>query len=639
MTIISFFRDLYSLDTLDTRFTTSSTTPLKAGDDESRKTATQDGPSSSKLPSGASPPRWRTPEFLLYLLVFIVSVPQMYLAVVEVSQADSPNYTRYEHMLSPGWLFGRKVDNSDGQYAGFRDNLPYLALLVVLHPLARRGFEAVTDAASPSQANGPNKSGIASAAAQQRLRSRLTFDLLFALIYISALHGFSAVKILLILYLNFSLGTALPREYIPAATWIFNIAILFANEFSRGYSLAGLSEVLGPNFTTVGTWGKVLDSWGGLIPRWEVNFNITVLRLIAFNMDHFWALDRSSSGSPIEVRVNRADPLLLDDADSLKKKQLDPSSLSERDRVSIPAPGSSYTSFTTYVAYALYPPLYIAGPILTFNDYISQSTYVSPSISFRRTLLYAIRFLLTLFCMEFLLHTIYVVAISKASPDWSTYTPFQLSMLAYFNLHIIWLKLLLPWRFFRLWSLVDGIDPPENVVRCMSDNYSAQQFWRAWHRSYNRWIVRYIYIPLGGTGSGTSRVRGIANMLVVFTFVALWHDINLRLLAWGWLVVLFVLPEVLATMAFPRKKWESRPTTYRMLCGIGAVGNILMMMAANLVGFSVGLDGLKGLVAGIIGSWQGAVFMLAACGALFVGAQVMFEHREEEKRHGVKMKC
>ena len=64
-----------------------------------------------------------------------------------------------------------------------------------------------------------------------------------------------------------------------------------------------------------------------------------------------------------------------------------------------------------------------------------------------------------------------------------------------------------------------------------------------------------------------------------------------------------------------------------------------MMMAANLVGFSVGLDGLKGLVAAMTSSWQGGVFVLTACVALFCGAQVMFEHREEEKRKGVKMKC
>ena len=136
-----------------------------------------------------------------------------------------------------------------------------------------------------------------------------------------------------------------------------------------------------------------------------------------------------------------------------------------------------------------------------------------------------------------------------------------------------------------------------------------------------------------------SKARGIGNMLAVFTFVALWHDINLRLLMWGWLITLFVLPETLATMAFPAKKWRDRPNTYRVLCGIGAVFNILMMMTANLVGFAVGLDGLKGLVQGIVGSWQGLGFMFAACGALFVGAQVIFEVREGELRKGIKLKC
>lgn len=306
----------------------------------------------------------------------------------------------------------------------------------------------------------------------------------------------------------------------------------------------------------------------------------------------------------------------------------------------MPGPASTYTSFSTYLAYVLYSPLYLAGPIITFNDYISQSCFPSKSLTTRRTTLYGVRFLLTLLCMELLLHYIYVVAISKSDPDWTTYTPFQLSMLAFFNLHIIWLKLLIPWRFFRLWSLIDGIDPPENVVRCMSDNYSAFAFWRGWHRSFNRWIVRYIYIPLGGgPGGGVSKLRGIANMLAVFTFVALWHDINLRLLMWGWLITLFVLPETLATMAFPAKKWRDRPNTYRVICGVGAVFNILMMMAANLVGFAVGIDGLTGLINGIIGSWQGLGFMLAACGVLFVGVQVMFEVREGEKRKDINLKC
>jgi protein-cysteine N-palmitoyltransferase HHAT len=92
---------------------------------------------------------------------------------------------------------------------------------------------------------------------------------------------------------------------------------------------------------------------------------------------------------------------------------------------------------------------------------------------------------------------------------------------------------------------MDGLDPPANMVRCMADNYSPLGFWRSWHRSFNLWIVRYIYIPLGGMH------RLVATSVLIFTFVALWHDLSPRLLAWGWLVALFILPEVMARKAFP----------------------------------------------------------------------------------------
>lgn len=292
-----------------------------------------------------------------------------------------------------------------------------------------------------------------------------------------------------------------------------------------------------------------------------------------------------------------------------KKKQLDPSNLSERDRIEIP-PERRYFSFRNYIAYVLYAPLYLAGPIVTFNDFIAQCRYPSRSINTTRTLRYGLRFFICLFTMEIMLHYIYAVAISKAHPAWEVYSAFQVSMLGYFNLHHIWLKLLLPWRFFRLWALVDGIDAPENMVRCMSNNYSTLAFWRGWHRSLNRWIIRYIYIPLGGSHvQGQSavvvQVRTVVNYIAVFSFVAVWHDINLRLLIWGWLIVIFILPEILATVAFPKRKWKDQRTSYRIICGVGAIVNILMMMIANLIGFALGVDGIVGLLHSLFGSWFG----------------------------------
>ena len=57
-----------------------------------------------------------------------------------------------------------------------------------------------------------------------------------------------------------------------------------------------------------------------------------------------------------------------------------------------------------------------------------------------------------------------------------------------------------------------------------------------------------MYIPLGGTKN-----VAVATILI-FTFVALWHGVAFHLLAWGWIVSLFILPELLATYTLPHSK-------------------------------------------------------------------------------------
>lgn len=297
MTVYSFFREVYSLDTLDNRLTTSSKTPSKDANDIS-KTTSKDAVKTTDLPPGASPTKWGTSEFYLYTLVFVVCVPLMYKAVWDVSQPSSPHYKEYEKLLSDGWLFGRKVDNSDGQYAGFRDNIPYLSILLVVHPLLRRAYNSL----AATSAAGTSIPSSSSWATPQHFASRVNFDFVSGLVFIIALHGFSALKVLTILYINYSIAMRLPRNSVPTATWIFNLTVLFANELAQGYHFKTLTEAAAPFYAGAEDLGKFLDGWGGLIPRWEVLFNITILRLIAFNMDYYWSLARDRAGSPIEVR-------------------------------------------------------------------------------------------------------------------------------------------------------------------------------------------------------------------------------------------------------------------------------------------------------------------------------------------------
>lgn len=189
-----------------------------------------------------------------------------------------------------------------------------MLLLLVLHVCLRRVynfFHPVVDASSSVQAKAkgdiPPRSATA-ISADGRLNQRVSFDLYFAIFLLTGLHGISAIKVLLILYANYNITTKLPKNYIPAATWIFNVGILFANELFNGYQLTGIAELPFPVSDSVSpetlprvvAWARWLDGLCGLVPRWEILFNITVLRLISYNLDYYWSLDYPSS-SPIEV--------------------------------------------------------------------------------------------------------------------------------------------------------------------------------------------------------------------------------------------------------------------------------------------------------------------------------------------------
>ncbi|KAG0137905.1 MBOAT, membrane-bound O-acyltransferase family-domain-containing protein [Tuber indicum] len=268
-----------------------------------------------------------------------------------------------------------------------------------------------------------------------------------------------------------------------------------------------------------------------------------------------------------------------------KKKLLNPTNISERDRIDTLATMEDY-GFFNYLAYILYSPLYLVGPIITFNDFVHQQRYPQPTTSPTLVIKYGLRLLSSILTME-LAHYLYVVAISKTRHTydaWSSYTPFQLSMIG--------------------------------------NHCSALALWRARHRSFNRWIVRYIYIPFSGAS------RPIMNVVAVFTLVALWHDLSFKPLAWGWLVVLFVIPELVC-----RKE-----RAYRYLSGLGAVGNVLMMMgAANLVGFAIEAEGVRDLARGVLGSWEGFGFVALVCTCSWLCRLCM--RLEKKKRVGIDLRC
>jgi D-alanyl-lipoteichoic acid acyltransferase DltB (MBOAT superfamily) len=182
-------------------------------------------------------------------------------------------------------------------------------------------------------------------------------------------------------------------------------------------------------------------------------------------------------------------------------------------------------------------------------------------------------------------------------------------------LKMMWLKFLLIWRFFRAWALFEGTDPPENMLRCMSNNYSLEGFWRGWHASFNRWLVQYVYKPMGG------RARRYYSVWVIFLFVALWHDLETKLLLWGLLNASFYVLEVWVKILFSRVGYM-HPVVYALLTASAGATYIMVLIGVNLTGYATGVGGISQLL-GKIGSAEGLRMVGVSFYFLTVGVLLM----------------
>jgi len=84
-----------------------------------------------------------------------------------------------------------------------------------------------------------------------------------------------------------------------------------------------------------------------------------------------------------------------------------------------------------------------------------------------------------------------------------------------------------------------GIKIPENF----NWPYFAKnitEFWKRWHISLYKWLVDYVFIPLGG--SRVSQVKILRNIAIVMLVSGLWHGAAFHFILWGtWHATLLIL--------------------------------------------------------------------------------------------------
>lgn len=304
----------------------------------------------------------------------------------------------------------------------------------------------------------------------------------------------------------------------------------------------------------------------------------------------------------------------------------DPSQYCLKYRYDTPHPVEDY-SFLHFASFMLYAPLFITGPPLPFNAFISQIKNPSNIISTAPK--YTLRTLFVYVVFEIFIHFDYSFAIStrpENSSIWDTFTPAEYLLCILNLLFFIQLKFNTIWKVAKTWATWDNMEVPENMNRCIANNYNVEGFWRSWHRGFNQWLLRYIYFPLGG-----SKTK-LWNIWVVFTFVAIWHDFQLKLLIWAWSICIFMIPEIGVKKFISQNRFRYLYKTHWWKYAVAFVGAVygIFLAFVNAIGFGMGVEIFLIFLQRAFSTYEGVWSFIKVLAVLGICVIKMFNLREYE---------
>jgi alginate O-acetyltransferase complex protein AlgI len=188
-------------------------------------------------------------------------------------------------------------------------------------------------------------------------------------------------------------------------------------------------------------------------------------------------------------------------------------------------------TFGGFLAFALYFPCRVAGPIKRYPEFIAAVRAAQPSVATVHDGL-----------LRVLLGVFKKVAIADV-------LGLTVREIAYVGSPLHAIKIVLAYSleiFFDFSAYSDiaigvsqmfGIRVPENF-RNPYLSANIQEFWTRWHISLSTWVRDYVFVPLGRAAFATSlRDRPLAiavvSYLIAFVVVGAWHGLTANFILWG----------------------------------------------------------------------------------------------------------
>ena len=185
--------------------------------------------------------------------------------------------------------------------------------------------------------------------------------------------------------------------------------------------------------------------------------------------------------------------------------------------------------------FEFYFPLLLGGPITTYRDFKRQKS--KPKAAWGKSFLFyftlnVCRYAVWHLFLNWALHFMYIPAMHNDLDLLDSVPLFTLLGMAISYDQYFCVK------YMVLYGVPSALAVADNVIvdgapHCVSGKFKFLDMWKYFDKGLHKWLLRYIYIPTGGSAFHLSFPRKTINAVLPFVFVYLWHGLYYHHLIWA----------------------------------------------------------------------------------------------------------
>lgn len=183
-----------------------------------------------------------------------------------------------------------------------------------------------------------------------------------------------------------------------------------------------------------------------------------------------------------------------------------------------------------YLAYILFFPKLVMGPLMEPEDFISQLNDTAKKKVNWENIACGIKIFSFGLFKKMVLADTFASAVVWGYADIEAATSMDWLLIMLFYTFEIYFD------FSGYSDMATGVSLMLNIRLPMNFDspykaLSIRDFWKRWHMSLTAFLTKYIYIPLGGSKKG--KIRTYINTMIVFLVSGIWHGANWTFILWG----------------------------------------------------------------------------------------------------------